>query len=123
MRVLVAFFMPALLNQFVSIASGCSTQCRKLHILTALHRVQHSCVQGSVASKAGKTIRATQPRASTINAASSSSAGRSTLATAALASMAAPIVIKPKGLHNSTVIMLHGLGDTGDGYVLLFLYI
>lgn len=118
MRVLATFFMPALLSQFVSLASGGSTQCRKLHTLAVLNRVQHPCGHGLIASKAGIS-RATQPRAGTNNA-SRSSAGRRTLVTAALAPMAPPIVTEPKGPHNSTVIMLHGLGDTGDGCVLLF---
>lgn len=38
---------------------------------------------------------------------------------ASMSSHRAPLVREPKGQHQSTVIFLHGLGDSGDGWSFL----
>lgn len=55
---------------------------------------------------------------SSISSAASKAFGSSKRGTiiAATASMVSPIIVKPSAQHTSTVIMLHGLGDTGNGW-------
>ena len=57
------------------------------------------------------------PHASTCAEASVSSTQRRTMASAAGSeALGPPVVIRPSGKHSASVIWMHGLGDTGEGW-------
>lgn len=119
MRLLATIFMPALLSRCVTVVHGCTLHSRKLNYLSAAQSLQQPRTRGYVAVKAATKLAAVQPSiprtSRCVGGACGSTVGRRTVVTAALAFMVPPIIIQPKATHTSTVIMLHGLGDTGDG--------